>query len=298
MDVMADTTSGTADFEVLLARVSELEAQGHAAQQLLQQDLAELEAVRGRKGQVAGILETVEPLMRDAQRAIHAITTQHLDEVRALHMPPGILQRAMAVVHLVVECDRFPRGSDLAAVDWSAARRMLTPEFVQRVGKYDVQALTRCTHIMDWIAEHHLGLQRDAQVPHRPLALSPRRRSEGSSTGPGSVTSGRMRCVQTCHWRPAGEMVLSRNWPRPKGHSVIPAPAPPELSRNVLRPACDSVGPCSVPSCLSRQTLVASLVALLNGGQGPPGWCWSGFLKLKLSDWGPAANLAKNLANS
>ena len=29
---------------------------------------------------------------------------------------------------------------------------------------------------------------------------------------------------QPCHSRPAGELVLSRSWPRTKGHSVIPAP--------------------------------------------------------------------------
>ena len=33
--------------------------------------------------------------------------------------------------------------------------------------------------------------------------------------------------------------------PVSKSHSVIPAPAPPELSMNVRRPACGSVGPCS-----------------------------------------------------
>ena len=29
---------------------------------------------------------------------------------------------------------------------------------------------------------------------------------------------------QTCHWRPAGKLVLSSDRPRIKGHSVIPAP--------------------------------------------------------------------------
>ena len=30
--------------------------------------------------------------------------------------------------------------------------------------------------------------------------------------------------AQTCHWRPAGQLVLSSNRPHTKGHSVIPAP--------------------------------------------------------------------------
>ena len=62
---------------------------------------------------------------------------------------------------------------------------------------------------------------------------------------------------QTCHYRPAGKLVLSRNRPHTKGHSVIPTPPPPpELSRNVLHPACGSVGPCSHP--ITSETADAS----------------------------------------
>jgi len=35
---------------------------------------------------------------------------------------------------------------------------------------------------------------------------------------------GSVALLQTCHQRPAGKLVLSRNWPRTKSHSVIPAP--------------------------------------------------------------------------
>ena len=36
--------------------------------------------------------------------------------------------------------------------------------------------------------------------------------------------SGVSKGEQTCHWRPAGRLVLGRNPPRIRGHSVIPAP--------------------------------------------------------------------------
>ena len=65
------------------------------------------------------------------------------------------------------------------------------------------------------------------------------------------------------------EKLRNSDRPRIKGHSVIPARAPPELSRNVLRPVRGPVGPCSIRSCLSWQTLVASAVC----GAWLP-WLW------------------------
>ena len=46
----------------------------------------------------------------------------------------------------------------------------------------------------------------------------PRVPGPAESQRPGST------CHQTCHWRVAGKMVLGRDRPRTKGHSVIPAP--------------------------------------------------------------------------
>eukprot|EP00670_Eutreptiella_braarudii_P022789 CAMPEP_0174347490 /NCGR_PEP_ID=MMETSP0811_2-20130205/3582_1 /TAXON_ID=73025 ORGANISM="Eutreptiella gymnastica-like, Strain CCMP1594" /NCGR_SAMPLE_ID=MMETSP0811_2 /ASSEMBLY_ACC=CAM_ASM_000667 /LENGTH=211 /DNA_ID=CAMNT_0015473115 /DNA_START=112 /DNA_END=742 /DNA_ORIENTATION=+ len=48
-----------------------------------------------------------------------------------------------------------------------------------------------------------------AAVPRRQLSRGPKRSQPRN---------------QTCHWRPAGKLVLSSDRPRIKGHSVIPAP--------------------------------------------------------------------------
>eukprot|EP00667_Euglena_gracilis_P007406 EG_transcript_7482 len=209
----------------LLAAIGALDAQLDAAQRRQATVEAERRRLAERRAAIAAILAAAGPLLRETQEALQALSPEHIDEVRALHCPPAILQRAVTVLYGVLECRTLePQPEERAALTWAAVKPVLCPNLLHQLEGYDPHLLSGCGATMDWLGTEFLGVAVDPVLGLADLSdLSDLLHASGA----------------------VRHHIAQRLARRAKSKSPPPAPTLPSLDTGVTTPSPDPKTPTS-----------------------------------------------------